>query len=126
MHLVERRRPEERVGLADGPFDLRDRVRLWSRSREDDQHTLFAQRDSPGRLGHEEREEGDHRAERRPSHVRSMRLSPEGSKRLRRFLALRNAGFERGRERFADCLELDPVQDVLEEATHDQPLRLTA
>ena len=39
-------------------------------------------------------------------------------------LALRDPRFERGAERFADRLELDPVEHVLEEAAHDQPLRL--
>src|SRR4051812_11510873 len=35
------------------------------------------------------------------------------------------AGFERGLERVADRLELDPVEDLLVEAAHDQPLGLT-
>jgi hypothetical protein len=44
---------------------------------------------------------------------------------LRGFLALGNAGFERGGKRLADRLELDAVENVLEEASHDQPLRLS-
>src|SRR5260221_10340952 len=40
--------------------------------------------------------------------------------------ALRNTRFERVRERLAHRLELDPVEHVLEEATHDQPLGLRA
>ena len=41
-------------------------------------------------------------------------------------LRLRNARFERRSERLAHRLELDAVEDVLEEAAHDQPLRLGA
>ena len=37
-----------------------------------------------------------------------------------------NARLERSRERLAHRLELDPVEHVLEEAAHDQPLRLGA
>src|SRR6187455_3719613 len=36
----------------------------------------------------------------------------------------RNAGFERGLERVANRLELDPVEDLLVEAAHDQALGL--
>src|SRR6185295_16332288 len=36
---------------------------------------------------------------------------------------LRDAGFERGAERFAHGLQLDAVEHVLEEAAHDQALR---
>src|SRR5262245_21166877 len=41
-------------------------------------------------------------------------------------LRLRNTRLERGRERLANGLELDAVECVLEEAAHDQPLRLGA
>jgi hypothetical protein len=37
-------------------------------------------------------------------------------------LALRDASLERSGERLANGLELDAVEDVLEEATHDQSL----
>src|SRR5581483_7942828 len=38
--------------------------------------------------------------------------------------ALRDAGLERRTKRLAHGLELDAVEHVLEEAAHDQPLRL--
>ena len=41
-------------------------------------------------------------------------------------LDLRDPGLERGAERLAHRLELDPVEHVLEEAAHDQPLGLGA
>ena len=43
---------------------------------------------------------------------------------LPRALRLRNARFELRAERLAHRLELDPVEHVLEEAAHDQPLGL--
>ena len=39
---------------------------------------------------------------------------------------LRCAGFERGAERLAHRVELDPVEHVGEEAAHDQALGLAA
>src|SRR6185503_16726346 len=47
------------------------------------------------------------------------------SRRARR-LGPRDAGFEGGPEGVAHRLELDPVEHVLEEAPHDQPLRVRA
>ena len=51
----------------------------------------------------------------RGAQARSRRMLESG---------LRDARLERGAERLADRLELDPVEDVLEEAAHDQPLGL--
>src|SRR5581483_4490254 len=42
------------------------------------------------------------------------------------FSGLRDARFECGAERLAHRVELDPVEHVLEEAAHDQPLGLGA
>ena len=84
----------------------------------------FALDDGAGRLDDERREQERHRVERRASHARSMRLSRPVAGLYE--LALRDAGLERGGERLANGLELDAVQDVLEEAAHDQPLRVSA
>src|SRR3954466_1413539 len=48
--------------------------------------------------------------------------APFGGRRL----GLRDAGFERVRERLAPRLELDPREPVLEEAADDQPLGLAS
>src|SRR3954471_6932617 len=48
--------------------------------------------------------------------------APFGGRRL----GLRNAGFERRRERLTHRLELDPREHVLEEAANDQPLGLAS
>src|SRR4051812_12778059 len=53
-----------------------------------------------------------------------MRESPQRLSLCEAGCLLGDAGFECLAERLAHRLELDAVEDVLEEAAHDQPLRL--